>query len=622
VIVTAGDNVACNNRRTSGGINHVIVFGIKEKVVSYNRCRRALAPQVDVIVIAGCDDHGIVLRDKENSCEALLVNNTIVNCGRGLRLFDLGRWGPPYSLNPGGGTATVINCIIWDCSEPVTLTDSSNTQIEDRGSHITVKYSDIQGGQNGISVSGSQSTITWGQGNINANPQFVSANNWDCHLKSRAGRWDTVSESWVPDNITSPCIDAGDPCSPVAFEPFPNGGIINMGVYGSTDEASKSPSGLHAKYGGGTGEPDNPYLIYTGEHMNVIGLHADDLDKHFKLMADIDLGSLGEDDFNIVGRSPTKFSGVFDGNGHTISNFRYISTDVEDVALFENVQGRQALITDLGLIDPFVDVATINPNVNDAEGNTAGSLVNILSRKAVVSRCYVRGGTISGDLWVGGLISNIQEGTVESCSSTAEVSGKRDIGGLVGFNSWGIITNCHASGNVTGEGSLGGLTGFNGDTIKDCSASGDVTGNFTSGGLAGNNSGTIQSSYSTGSVTGVYDIGGLVGHGSGTFINCYSTGSVTGENYIGGLVGRLNGRATIENCSSDGDVTGITTVGGLVGLGSGTLTNCYSTGSTSGEGFVGGLVGKINDASTIMNCYSAGNVSGITDFGGLVGGHG
>jgi len=590
-------------------------------------------------VIAGCDDHGIVLRDKcspvlmnnlivdcrnggiaiENSCEALLVNNTIVNCGRGLRLFDLGRWGPPYSLNPGGGTATVINCIIWDCPEPVTLTDSSNTQIEDRGSHITVKYSDIQGGQNGISVSGSHSTITWGQGNINTDPQFVAVNNVDYHLKSRAGRWDAVSESWVLDNITSPCIDAGDPGSPVAFEPYPNGGIINMGVYGGTDEAGKSPSGLHAKYGGGTGEPDNPYLIYTDMHMNTIGLHEEDLDKHFKLMADIDLGSLGEDDFNIIGQSPARFSGVFDGNGHTISNFRYISTDVEYVALFENVQGGQALIFDLGLINPAIDVATINPNVNDAEGNTAGSLVNILSRGAAVYGCYVHGGTISGDLWIGGLISSIQEGTVEFCFSTAEVSGKRDIGGLVGFNFSGIITNCHAAGNVTGEGSLGGLTGFNDDTIQDCSATGDVTGDFTSGGLAGNSFGTIQSSCSTGRVTGVYDIGGLVGRGSGTFINCYSTGSTTGENYIGGLVGTLTERATIANCSSTGDVTGITEVGGLVGLGSGTFTNCYSTGNTLGERYIGGLIGKLHESATIANCFSTGDVTGITEVGGLVG---
>jgi len=152
--------------------------------------------------IAGTDDHGIVLRDKcsptlinnvifdcrnggiaiENSCEAFLLNNTIVGCGRGLRLFDLGRWGPPYRLNPGGGTATVVNCIIWDCDTPITLADSPNTEIEDRGSHVTIMYSDIQGGRDGISVSGAQSTVLWGQGNIDAAPLLVDPANLDFHL--------------------------------------------------------------------------------------------------------------------------------------------------------------------------------------------------------------------------------------------------------------------------------------------------------------------------------------------------------------------------------------------------------------------------------------------------------
>ena len=211
-------------------------------------------------VIGGCDDHGIVLRDKgypvvmnnviydcrnagiavENSCEALLVNNTIFDCGRGLRLFDLGRAGPPYYLTPGGGTATVINCIIWNCPQPVTLTDSSNTDAEDQGSHITIQYSDIEGGRDGISISGSHSTLTWGQGNLNTDPLFADPSISDFHLKSQVGRWDPNSKSWVIDDLTSPCVDAGDPNSDWTSEIWPNGERINMGAYGGTQEASMS----------------------------------------------------------------------------------------------------------------------------------------------------------------------------------------------------------------------------------------------------------------------------------------------------------------------------------------------------------------------------------------------
>jgi predicted outer membrane repeat protein len=109
---------------------------------------------------------------------------------------------------------------------------------------ITIIYSDIHGG--------------WpGEGNIDTDPCFVTPGYWDAngtpeeanddfwidgdyHLKSQGGRWDVNSESWVQDNVTSQCIDAGDLMSPIGLEPFPNGGIINMGAYGGMAEASKS----------------------------------------------------------------------------------------------------------------------------------------------------------------------------------------------------------------------------------------------------------------------------------------------------------------------------------------------------------------------------------------------
>ena len=82
---------------------------------------------------------------------------------------------------------------------------------------------------------------------INADPLFADPESGDYHLKSQTGRWDPNSESWIVDDVTSPCIDSGDPNSPMSSEPFPNGGIINMGAYGGTAEASKSPSVIDAK---------------------------------------------------------------------------------------------------------------------------------------------------------------------------------------------------------------------------------------------------------------------------------------------------------------------------------------------------------------------------------------
>ena len=107
-----------------------------------------------------------------------------------------------------------------------------------------VLYSNVEGG-------------FFGEGNIDIDPLFADSGYWDpngtpddasddfwiegdYHLKSQAGRWDPNSQSWVVDDVTSPCIDAGDPNMPVGDEPMPNGGRINMGAYSGTPEASKS----------------------------------------------------------------------------------------------------------------------------------------------------------------------------------------------------------------------------------------------------------------------------------------------------------------------------------------------------------------------------------------------
>ena len=60
----------------------------------------------------------------------------------------------------------------------------------------------------------------------------------DYHLLSELGRWDPKGKVWVQDQVTSPCIDAGDPIASVDSEPIPHGAIINMGAYGGTSQAS------------------------------------------------------------------------------------------------------------------------------------------------------------------------------------------------------------------------------------------------------------------------------------------------------------------------------------------------------------------------------------------------
>jgi hypothetical protein len=125
------------------------------------------------------------------------------------------------TLYPGWGLVTVPiqNNIVWQ-NEICVAEDVLNGE-------YAIRYNDIQGGWSGT-------------GNLDVDPLFADAGNNDYHLKSQAGRWDLAETAWVVDEVTSPCIDAGNPATNYSKEPQPNGGRVNMGAYGGTDQASKS----------------------------------------------------------------------------------------------------------------------------------------------------------------------------------------------------------------------------------------------------------------------------------------------------------------------------------------------------------------------------------------------
>jgi hypothetical protein len=83
-----------------------------------------------------------------------------------------------------------------------------------------------------------------GVGDFASDPLFADLDNEDYHLKSQAGRWNPISQSWVKDDVNSPCIDAGKPDSDWTGELWPHGKRINVGAYGGTPEASMSPESI------------------------------------------------------------------------------------------------------------------------------------------------------------------------------------------------------------------------------------------------------------------------------------------------------------------------------------------------------------------------------------------
>jgi len=255
------------------------------------------------------------------------------------------------------------------------------------------------------------------------------------------------------------------------------------------------PSGLGLpRFSGGTGEPNDPYIISTPQELNSVGHNPRLITCHFKLVHDLDMIGCA---FYPIGDHDYPYAGVFDGNGHTVSHLTI--TGESHVGLFGLLESG-AEVKDLGVVDV---------NITASEGYVGG-LVGL--NWGGVTDCYSTG-SVSGTSYVGGLVGR-NSGDVTYSYSNGSVSGDSDVGGLVGYNQ-GSITTSYSTGSVSGTGNyVGGLVGFSGEE------------------------GNLIQCYSTGAVTGIHQVGGLVGSNSyGNVINCYSTGAVSGGDQIGGLVG-------------------------------------------------------------------------------------
>jgi hypothetical protein len=136
------------------------------------------------------------------------------------------------------------------------------------------------------------------------------------------------------------------------------------------------------------------------------------------------------------------------------------------------------------------------------------------------------------------------------------ITGAWWVGGLVGFSA-GAVSNTYSSGSVTGNMYVGGLMGANWDvTMSNSYSTGSVTGTWGVGGLVGANwDGIVKKSYSTGNVTGDKYVGGLagqdmgVGHISNSFWDIETSGQVTSAGGTGKTTAEMKAISTFSGAA-------------------------------------------------------------------------
>lgn len=235
----------------------------------------------------------------------------------------------------------------------------------------------------------------------------------------------------------------------------------------------------------GRGDEEEPYCIETEEQLYAlaVGDAVTGTSVYYRLLNDMEITAkfwtpIGEYD---------AFSGIFDGNGHTISGVKNFGTGYRYVGFFGSNKGVIKNLTVIGEVSGQSYVGMLT-------GYNSGT----------IEGCLTMGAVKGAASYVGGLVGENFNGTISASGSTARVSGKNCVGGLVGRNYSDYcsrdtsITNCYAHGSVTANGKVGGLVGHNyhnrgsyTSVIEYCYSVGAVSGNSYVGGIVGSNNGTV-----------------------------------------------------------------------------------------------------------------------------------
>ena len=282
---------------------------------------------------------------------------------------------------------------------------------------------------------------------------------------------------------------------------FTNGKTFVYKMKNATDwqaggEYTYTVSLAAAKDLGYTIESNGSYTVYNADGLlNVAELvNGGKTDINITLDTDIDL--TGKDWTPIGTNYEKRYKGTFDGRGHTIKGLT-VTTNDQFVGLFGSI-GYAGTVKNVMMEDVQITSNRSSGFAGGVAGYSDGTIEN----------CSVSG-SVSGTVYVGGVVGAQWNGSITGCSSSATVKGTVYVGGVAGQTNGGAtLTACYATGNVIIEIapkkniSGGGLVGMNGGKgVRACYATGNVT--------------------STGSSTGNVHIFGLLGDNYTTVTACY-----------------------------------------------------------------------------------------------------
>ena len=283
---------------------------------------------------------------------------------------------------------------------------------------------------------------------------------------------------------------------------FTNGKTFVYKMKNATDwqaggEYTYTVSLAAAKDLGYTIESNGSYTVTSADGlMNIAKLvNGGKTDINITLDTDIDL--TGKDWTPIGTDYDNSYKGTFDGGGHTITGLTFTTND-EYAGLF-------GWLNRAGTVKNVV-MEGVQITSNQIYGGSIGGVVGY--SWGTIENCSVSG-SVSGTVYVGGVVGVQIGGSITGCSSSATVKGTVDVGGVAGqTNSSATLTACYATGNVTIEINPakniagGSLVGMNaGSSLLACYATGNVTSTGSStgkvhiGGFLGNNYTTVTAGY-------------------------------------------------------------------------------------------------------------------------------